>query len=191
MPAPVLKERLLAVVCSFGNKAPHFARRQSRKEYALSTSIINATHKIDQLRGSLFQTAKELAHRADGNSGIVQMSYSLLAAKIHQSRRTAIRHINRLVSMGIIKCQRFWQPGNKWGINRYQFIISWPKPAQTSRNTAQTSTGDSLAPTLPKQRNTREEREKFGSLKQEQKGREMVKEWLTKGSFLWKLAQEF
>ena len=187
MPAPVLKERLLAVVCSFGNKAPHFARRQSRKEYALSTSIINAIRKIDQLHGSLFQAAKELAHRADGFSGQIRMSYSMLAWKCHQSRRTAIRHIQKLISLGIIVRERFWRPGNKWGINLYRFVIQWERPTQMYSS-------DTFSQTLPNPRREgerkKEEREKFGSQEDEKKAKEMVLEWLTPGSALWKLVNQ-
>ena len=153
----------------------------------MSRNIIASLRQNDQLHGSLLLAAIELAHRANGNNGLVFMSYSLLAGKCHQSRRTAIRHVHRLLDMGIIRVQRFWGPNNRWGINKYVFLIRWERPAQTGRNTAQTSTGDSLAPTLP---NTRET-EKFGTLEQEKKGREMVKEWLSEGSSLWKLAQEF
>ena len=157
----------------------------------MSVNIIASLRKNDQLRGTVFQAAKELAHRADGFSGEVTMSYSLLAAKCHQSRRTAFRHIQRLLDLKIIKRQRFWRPGNKWGINKYVFIISWKLPVRKFTTTAQMGNDASLADTLPKERNTRNELEKFGTLEQEKKGREMVKEWLTKGSSLWKLAQEF
>ena len=153
----------------------------------MSVSIISAIRENSNLHGSLFQTAKELAHRADGNSGIVTMSYSLLAAKIHQSRRTAIRHINRLLDLGIIAVQRFWRPGNKWGINRYRFVIQWKRPAQTGTHTAHSSSGDKMTSILPDP----EEREKFGTLAEMEKGKEMVLSWLTEGSSLWKLAQEF
>jgi hypothetical protein len=157
----------------------------------LSRQILAPVRQIRQLKGALLLTCQELAHRADGYSGQVTISFSYLASKIHMSKRTAIRHINRLLEMGIIAVQRFWGPGNKWGINRYRFLIKWEKPAQMSSNAAHLSNSDRLAPNLPKQRNTREEREKFGTLEQEKKGREMVKEWLTKDSLLWKLAQEF
>jgi hypothetical protein len=157
----------------------------------MSRNIIASLRKNDQLHGSLFQAAKELAHRADGNSGIVQISYSLLAAKCHQSRRTAFRHIQRLLDLKIIKRQRFWRPGNVWGINKYIFIISWELPARKFTTTAQMGNDASLADTLPKERNTREEREKFGSLEKEEEMRKEVLSWLTPGSSLWKLAQEF
>jgi hypothetical protein len=69
----------------------------------MSRDIITAIRQQSQLHGSLLLAAIELAHRADGNNGIVQISYSYLASKIHQSRRTAIRHINRLINLGIIR----------------------------------------------------------------------------------------
>ena len=67
----------------------------------------------------------------------------------------------------------------------------WKRPAQKFSDTAQMGNDANLSATLPKARNTVEEREKFGTLEQEKKGREMVKEWLTEGTLLWKLAQEF
>lgn len=156
----------------------------------MSKAIISSICKNKQLRGSLFQAAKELAHRADGNNGQVSMSYSLLAAKCHQSRRTAIRHIAKLIDMGIIRVQKFWGPNNHWGINKYVFLIRWERPAQTGRNTEHLGSGDNLSSTLPNTKNTGE-REKFGSLKEEEKMRKDIKDWLTPGSKLWKLANEF
>jgi len=135
----------------------------------MSKHIITAIRQQSQLRGSLFQTAKELAHRADGNSGIVTISYNYLASKIHQSRRTAIRHVNKLINMGIIRCQRFWQPGNRWGVNRYIFLIRWEKPTP-----AQTRNGDRLLQNLPNHQN----KEKYGSLREEEEGRKTVLSWL-------------
>jgi len=142
----------------------------------LSTNIIDALRQNDQLTGSLFQAAKELAHRANGHNGIVFMSYSLLAAKCHQSRRTAIRHIHRLLDLGIIKCQRYWQAGGRWGINQYRFVIRWRKPVQMYN-------GDISSPTLP----FPNQEEKTGTLQQLEKGKARVLSWLTEGSELWKL----
>jgi hypothetical protein len=143
----------------------------------MSRDIITAIRQQSQLHGSLLLAAIELAHRADGNNGIVQISYSYLASKIHQSRRTAIRHINRLINLGIIRCQRFWRPGKKWGVNRYIFLIRWEKPAQTSND-------DRMASNLPTSKN----QEKYGSLKREEEGRQRVLDWLTPGSIAWQMA---
>ena len=153
----------------------------------MSRNIIASIRKIDQLHGSLFQTAKELAHRADGFSGQVRMSYNMLAWKCHQSRRTAIRHIQKLISLGIIVRERFWRPGKKWGINLYRFVIQWERPAQTY-------SGDRKSLILPNLRREgerkKEEREKFGSQKDEEDAKQMVLKWLTPGSALWKLVNE-
>jgi|SRR4029453_19456019 hypothetical protein len=153
----------------------------------MSVSIISAIRKNANLHGSLFQAAKELAHRADGFSGQVRMSYNMLAWKCHQSRRTAIRHIQKLLSLGIIVRERFWRPGNKWGINLYRFVIQWEKPAQTY-------SGDTFSRTLPNLRGRgkekKEKREKFGSLKDEEEAKQMVLKWLTPGSALWELVND-
>ena len=154
----------------------------------MSKAIITAIRKNQQLKGSLLLTAIELAHRANGFNGHVRISYSMIAAKAHCSVRTAIRHVNRLVGMGIIRVQRFWQPNNKWGINVYRFTIPWQKPAQNS-SSAQNSNSDKASPILPTPRNS-EEKEKFGSLKDEEKAREMVLGWLSPGSALWNLVNE-
>jgi hypothetical protein len=84
--------------------------------------------------------------------------------------------------MGVIRVQRFWQPNNKWGINCYRFVIPWQKPAQAFSS-------DKNSPILPDPINTKE-REKFGSLKDEEKAREKVLSWLTPGSLLWEMANE-
>ena len=112
------------------------------------------------------------------------MSYSLLAAKCHQSRRTAIRHVQRLIDLGIIGVQRFWGPNKKWSINKYYFFIKWQKPAQMGKRGEPLGNSDILTPTLP----TQEEREKYGTLANLEKGREMVLSWLTPRSALWQLA---
>jgi Winged helix-turn-helix DNA-binding len=150
----------------------------------MSKAIIASIRKNQQLRGSLLLTAQELAHRADGYNGHVRISYSYLAQKCHYSKRTAMRHINRLLGMGIIRVQRFWAPNNKWGINCYRFVIPWQKPSARQGNS------DIPSPILPTARNT-EEREKYGSLRDEEKGREMVLSWLSPGSKLWELTNEF
>jgi hypothetical protein len=145
----------------------------------MSKYIITAIRQQSQLHGSLLLSAIELAHRADGNNGIVTISYSYLASKTHQSRRTAIRHVNRLIDLGIIKCQRFWQAGKKWLCNRYQFVIVWERP-----KTAQMRSGDNLIPNLPNPQNTIE---KYGSLREEKKGRETVLGWLKPDGILARL----
>jgi hypothetical protein len=150
----------------------------------MSTAILSSIRKLPQLKGSLLLTAQEIAHRADGNSGIVRISYSLIAAKAHCSIRTAIRHVKRLIALKIIRCQRFRGPNRKWGINAYSFCIFWDKPSARPSNT------DKMTEILPTLREGNET-EKFTSLEQEARGRKFVLESLTPGSALWKLAMSF
>lgn len=81
----------------------------------IAKTIIAAVRRLSQLRGSLLLTAMELAHRASDDGVTQHTRYSLLAAKCHYSLRTAIRHIHRLVALGIIQRQRFWRPGREVG----------------------------------------------------------------------------
>ena len=146
----------------------------------MSREIISAIRQNLQLKNSLLLSAIELAHRADSFSGIVRISYSYLASKNHMSVRQTIRHINKLIDLGIISCQRFCQHGRKWLVNLYQFKIEWqrPKPAQMGSR-------DKMSENLPYPQNTRE---KYGTMEGEEKGRQRVLGWLTPGSEIWKLA---
>lgn len=145
----------------------------------MAKNIISAVRRLPQLHGSLLLTALEIAHRANARSGICFMSYSYIASKTHQSRRTAIRHIHRLIELGIIRCQRFWGPRRLWGINRYTFAIPWEKPQAAPPHRIN---GDISSPRFP----GRLDNEKYGTLE----GRDKVLGWLTPGSAAWRAAQE-
>lgn len=136
----------------------------------MSAAIINAVRSLTQLHGSLFHAAKELAHRADGITGTAYMSYRMLGWKCHQTRRTAINHIARLVALGIIERERCWGPNHKWGINKYRFRIPW-KPAQMRH-------GEKPASTLPRP----EERGKELSIEAERCRWEKALRFTTPGS---------
>ena len=195
----------------------------------MSIHIITSVRQLPQLKGSLLLTALELAHRADGYNGCVSVAYSYLASKTHQSRRTAIRHIKRLIALGIITAHSFpprrqrsrWLPRRfrkrqragatpyKWGVNRYRFIIAWEKskpwlryakgrqneentPAPPS-DTAQKSIGDTVALNLPALQTTAPildfDREKWGSLADEERRKSLVLSWLSPGSQAWDAVQ--
>jgi len=145
----------------------------------MSREIISAIRQNLQLKGSLLLSAIELAHRADSFSGIVRISYSYLASKNHMSVRQTIRHINKLIDLGIISCQRFCQHGRKCLVNLYQFKIVWqrPKPEQTSSSAK-------MAENLPYPQNTRE---KYGTMEGEERGKRMVLSWIDPDSFVAKL----
>ncbi|MGE3538640.1 MAG: helix-turn-helix domain-containing protein [Candidatus Tectimicrobiota bacterium] len=148
----------------------------------MSRQIIASLRHHDELHGSLFLTAIELAHRADGNSGIVRISYSYLASKCHYSIRTAFRHVQRLIDLGIITRQRFCQFGKKWFVNAYTFRIAWEHPKPTLP--AQMGNSGRMAENLP---HPQKDKEKYGSLREEEKGIEKVLSWLTPGSMLSRL----
>ena len=64
----------------------------------MATPLIAAIRQRRDLKESLTHTAQELAHLAS-IYGVVRVSYSYLAEKCHCSRRTVIRHIQRLIDL--------------------------------------------------------------------------------------------
>ena len=90
----------------------------------MATPIIAALRQRQDLKESLLHTAQELAHRAS-LYGVVRVSYSYLALKCHCSRRTVIRHIQRLLDAGILRKTVLWIRGNFCEINTYTFRIAW------------------------------------------------------------------
>ena len=61
----------------------------------MASPIITALRHRRDLKESLLHTAQELAHLAS-IYGVARVSYSYLALKCHCSRRTVLRHIQRL-----------------------------------------------------------------------------------------------
>ena len=138
----------------------------------MATPIIAALRQRQDLKESLVHTAQELAHRAS-IYGVVRVSYSYLAQKCHCSRRTVIRHIQRLLDAGILRKTVLWIRGNYCEINTYTFRIAW--------NRARPSGGsDTTASTLPPP-----EREKNSSLREElEKQKKGLRFW-TPGTEQW------
>ena len=104
----------------------------------MSSPIIRALRQLRQpeLKESLFHTVLELAHRSS-IYGVVRVSYTYLAQKCHCSRRTVIRHIQRLVDAHIIKKSVIWLKGNYCEINTYTFQLAWDtRPAGGSDKTS-------------------------------------------------------
>lgn len=149
----------------------------------MSKPIITSVRHLSQLRGSLLLTAIEIAHRANSRNGICFMSYTYIASKTHQSRRTAMRHVKRLLELGILRCQRFWGPHRLWGVNKYVFCIPWEKPTAFPPHT---HSGDTSSLKFP----VRQQEEKYGRVADVQKGQDKVLSWLTPGSLAWQAAQE-
>src|SRR5215468_8493527 len=94
----------------------------------MSTPIIAALRQQRQLKESLLHTAQELAHRAS-IYGVVRVSYSYLALKCHCSRRTIIRHIQRLIDLKLIQKSVIWIKGHFCEVNTYTFVLAWEKRA--------------------------------------------------------------
>lgn len=140
----------------------------------MASPIIAAIRQRRDLRESLTHTAQELAHLAS-IYGVVKVSYSYLAIKCHCSRRTVIRHIQRLLDLGIVRKTVLWIRGNYCEINTYRFQIAW----ETSRPKGGS---DTTSRTLPPQ-----EREKNSSVTEElENQRKAVREgWILPGSERW------
>jgi hypothetical protein len=91
----------------------------------MALPIITAIRQRRDLKESLTHTAQELAHLAS-IYGVVKVSYSYLAIKCRCSRRTVIRHIQRLLDLRIIHRDRLHRLGKKFfEINTYTFRLAW------------------------------------------------------------------
>src|SRR5262245_53846852 len=90
----------------------------------MASPIITAVRQRTDLREALLHTCLELAHRAS-IYGVVRVSYSYLAQKCHCSRRTVIRHIQRLIDAGVLRKVVIWIKGNFCEINTYTFCLPW------------------------------------------------------------------
>jgi hypothetical protein len=88
----------------------------------MSKAILTAIRSQTQLKGSLKFTALELAHLASC-SGYARVSYSTLARKTGQSIKTMIRHVQRLISMGLLVKQRIRLTLTRFAVNQYRFLV--------------------------------------------------------------------
>jgi len=131
------------------------------------------------LKESVLHTAQELAHRAS-IYGVARVSYSYLAEKCHCSRRTVIRHIQRLIDAGIIRKSVLWIRGNYCEVNAYKFCLAWDKRPATGGSDKTTS---KFPPRT-------EEREKYGTLAEKKRLDARGLSFLTPGSALYQLVAE-
>jgi len=88
----------------------------------MSLAIITAIRQLPQLKGALKFTAIELAHRAS-SAGHVRVAYSYLAQKTGLSVRTIMRHIRRLIDLGIVEKHTTRLSRMRCAINLYVFTI--------------------------------------------------------------------
>jgi DNA-binding Lrp family transcriptional regulator len=140
----------------------------------MASPIITAIRQRRDLKESLTHTAQELAHLAS-IYGIIRVSYTKLARKCRCSRRTVMRHIQRLEDLRIIRKTVLWIRGNLCEVNTYAFRIAW----DTSRPKGGS---DKTSSTLPPQ-----EREKNSSIREELANqRKALREgWVPPGSERW------
>jgi HTH domain len=155
----------------------------------MATPIIAVLRTRRDLKESVLHTAQELAHRAS-IYGVVRVSYTYLAEKCHCSRRTVIRHIQRLLDLGIVRKTVLWIRGNYCEINTYTFRIAW----ETSRSAGGS---DKTASKFPhpereKESSCREEREKSQSLHQQLANQQKAlrEGWVPPGSERWEAVRE-
>jgi hypothetical protein len=139
----------------------------------MATPIIAALRQRRDLKESLTHTAQELAHLAS-IYGVVRVSYSYLAVKCRCSRRTVIRHIQRLIDLRILRKTVLWIRGNCCEVNHYAFLLAWEKSPPRGGS-------DKTASTLPQQ-----EREKNVSLREELAKQKKGLHFLTPGSDIWR-----
>jgi DNA-binding Lrp family transcriptional regulator len=92
----------------------------------MALPIITAIRQRRDLKESLTHTAQELAHLAS-IYGIIRVSYTELARKCRCSRRTVMRHIQRLEDLRILRKTVLWIRGNFCETNTYAFVIAWDK----------------------------------------------------------------
>jgi len=111
---------------------------------AMSTNIIAAIRSEKQLHGNLKFTAIELGHRMN-QSGYGRVAYQMMAHATGYSRRTAIRHMHKLVAMKIF-AKTVYRLANGYAINLYKCLLS--PPAYYRAAPAMTH-GDSVSSILP------------------------------------------
>jgi hypothetical protein len=145
----------------------------------MASPLIAAIRQRRDLKESLTHTAQELAHLAS-IYGVVRVSYSYLAQKCHCSRRTAMRHIQRLIDLRILRKTVLWIRGNYCEVNTYTFGIAWD-------NARPSGGSDKTPPTLPHQ-----EREKNLGVGDElaNQRKALRQGWVSPGSERWEAISE-
>jgi hypothetical protein len=154
-------------------------------------TLIQAIRRSD-LRLQYLLTAQELAILAmrQSKAGIVVVSYSFLARKIHAGRpeapcvRTAIRHVKKLTEWGIISKQvtRLRQGWYAW--NTYRFLVPFETNAPSAyygdkKGKRLNSSSDKESPNLP---SPKTEEQTPLSLREEIRLQQKILRGLTPGS---------
>jgi len=118
----------------------------------MSAIIIAALRREKQLQGNLKFTAIELGHLAS-QSGYARVSYDTLAHKTGYHKRTIIRHVHRLLAVGILVKQTVGLTLTRFAVSTYRFLVGTDHLHKRS--------SDRLSPDVPEERKqiprTREE----------------------------------
>jgi hypothetical protein len=124
-------------------------------------------------------TAQELAHLAS-IYGVARVSFQYLARKCRCSPRTAIRHIQHLIDLQVIRKSVLWRTPYRCEVNTYTFLLAWERhrPQQTYATTTVN---------LPPPRHTSE---KWGGVGQEIQTLEKGLRFCTPGSDAYVATQE-
>ena len=146
----------------------------------MAAPLIAALRHRRDLKESVLHTAQELAHRAS-IYGVVRVSYSYLARKSHCSRRTVMRHIQRLIDAKIVRKAVIWIKGNFCEINTYTFVIAWDKRSVQGGS-------DNLMPKFP----SGEEGEKNAGVREKLENQRKFLRTIASApdSYAWTIAQE-
>lgn len=147
----------------------------------MSRAIIAALRQQRQLRTMTRTIAIEIAHRMS-SSGMGRIAYRFLADKAACSVRTAIRHVKRLVALGLFRKRHTHTPAG-YGWNVYEYtgprLARPPAPATTRY--------DWLAPKFPP---PAKEEEKVRSLREKIAKKRALLQTFTTGSRFWQWTQE-
>ena len=89
----------------------------------MSAHILSAISHLPQLRGSLRHTAQRLGYFANIRGTVSERSHSYLAADLHVSARTIMRHVARLQELALLTKHTLWLASKQCAINVYQFSL--------------------------------------------------------------------
>ena len=125
----------------------------------MSTPVITALRHDRRLKGNLKFTALEIGHRMNAQ-GYGRIAYQMMAYATGYCRRTAIRHMHRLIDMGIL-AKTVYKLQNGYAINLYKCLLAVPA---FYRDRPQRASGDRMSSILP---DPKTEEEKALSLREE------------------------
>ena len=115
---------------------PYYDVYPTQNREAMSASILASISRLPQLHGSLRDSALRLAYHADV-TGKVERAYAWLAKDRHISVSTAMRHIARLIAMGIIAKRVMRLTFSRCAPNIYTFLVGTRPLHKRSRSSLQ------------------------------------------------------